>query len=214
MIIDIIVIAYIALSIFAGYKKGLIGILTSFLGFIIAIVLAFALQSTVVDYINNHTHIANTLESGIRNGVNQAIQQKQDNLQSTNKFYSSLVDKFSSQTSDEISYNITQFVLKGASFIAIYIIVLIIVYIIQMLLNILFDLPILKSINKFGGIVINIIMAVIKIWILLAIISFLVPFGAMQQVVDAIENTQITKYLFDNNVIVSILGKDVFNSIK
>lgn len=214
MIIDIIVLAYVAFSIFAGYKKGLIGVLSSFVGFIIAIVLAFVLEPQVVNFLNNDTHVATTIENGIKSGVSQALQQKQDNLQGTNKFYSGIINNFANETADEISYNITQFVLKGVSFIAVYIIVIIIMYIIESLLNLVFDLPILKSINKTGGIVINILMAIFKVWIILAIISFLVPFGSMQQVVNAINNTHVTKYLFDNNVIVSFLGKDVFKNIK
>lgn len=214
MVIDIIVLAYIAFSIFAGYKKGLIGILASFVGFVVALILAFALEPQVVNFLNNDTHVASTIENGIRSGVSQALQQKQDNLQGTNKFYSGIINNFANETADEISYNITQFVLKGISFVGVYIIVIVIMYILESLLNFVFDLPILKSINKSGGIAVNIVMAIFKIWIVLAIISFLVPFGSMQQVVNAINQTYITKYLFNNNLIVSFLGKDVFNNIK
>lgn len=214
MVIDIIVLAYIAFSIFAGYKKGLIGILASFVGFVVALILAFALEPQVVNFLNNDTHVASTIENGIRSGVSQALQQKQDNLQGTNKFYSGIINNFANETADEISYNITQFVLKGISFVGVYIIVIVIMYILESLLNLVFDLPILKSINKSGGIAVNIVMAIFKIWIVLAIISFLVPFGSMQQVVNAINQTYITKYLFNNNLIVSFLGKDVFNNIK
>lgn len=209
MILDIVVIAFIALSVFNGYKKGLVGILVSLVGFIIAIILAFILQGTVLNYANQNTQIPSTIEGVVKQGVTRALQDKQDNIQSSDKFYLNIINNFSNTNNvDEISYNVTQLILKGICFIFIFLVVSIIIFILQMFLDLAFSLPILKSVNMVGGIAASLLMALIKIWVILAIISLLSPLGYISSILSLINQSNLTNFLYNNNLILALLGSN------
>ena len=62
MILDIILLVIFLISIFIGYKKGLVGIALSIISLILAIILAIFLQGTVTSYLYNETTIGKQIE--------------------------------------------------------------------------------------------------------------------------------------------------------
>lgn len=208
MIIDIIILFIIGLSLYSGYKKGLVGILVSLVGFALAIILALSFQDVLTNSIINNTRIDDTLSSTVNEAVTKSF--KENASQNSNEFYKQLLIKFGeSQDIQEITDNITIFIIKGISFVIIFVVVLIIVYILQMFLNLVFDLPILSSVNKFGGVAASGIMSVFKIWIVMAIINFLEPLNMLKGVLDIIYTTNFTKFLYENNLIISVLTNNL-----
>lgn len=203
MIIDIIVIAIIALSAFLGYKKGLVSILVSFAGMIIAIVLAFILQGPVADFLYN-TPIGSSIEQGVTKVIEENVQQENNN-DNENFITKILNSKENSQDINKAAESLTKYILKGISFVGILILVFIICYILQMVLNLVFDLPLLNSVNRLGGIGLNIIKTLIKLWVLLAIISFISAIPIVKPVVDVINDSMLVKLLYDNNFLVAII---------
>ena len=100
---------------------------------------------------------------------------------------------------------VTMFVMKGVSFILIFLAVRLICYILQMILNIVFNLPILSSINQIGGIAVGVLSTLIKVWILLAILSFITPLPMFNGIAEYIDNTFLVKLLYNNNLLVTII---------
>lgn len=203
MIIDIIVIAIIALSAFLGYKKGLVSILVSFAGMIIAIVLAFILQGPVADFLYN-TPIGSSIEQGVTKVIEENVQQENNN-DNENFITKILNSNENSQDINKAAESLTKYILKGISFVGILILVFIICYILQMVLNLVFDLPLLNSVNRLGGIGLNVIKTLIKLWVLLAIISFISAIPIVKPVVDVINDSMLVKLLYDNNFLVAII---------
>ena len=72
MIIDIIIIALIALGVFFGYKKGLVGILIGVASLILSIILAFVLQGPVSEYLYS-TPVGTSIESKVTEFVNDTL---------------------------------------------------------------------------------------------------------------------------------------------
>lgn len=127
------------------------------------------------------------------------------NVQKDNPFYKALVDNMNlDEGIDNISQKVVDFIMHTASFILIFLVVYLCVFILKMMLNIVFKLPILSTINKTGGLVANLILTLIKIWVLLAILSFLSPI--IPVVPNIINSTIITKMLYNTNVIVMLLS--------
>ena len=203
MIIDIIVIAIIALSAFLGYKKGLVSILVSFAGMIIAIVLAFILQGPVADFLYN-TPIGSSIEQGVTKVIEENVQEENNN-DNENFITKILNSNENSQDINKAAESLTKYILKGISFVGILILVFIICYILQMVLNLVFDLPLLNSVNRLGGIGLNVIKTLIKLWVLLAIISFISAIPIVKPVVDVINDSMLVKLLYDNNFLVAII---------
>lgn len=210
MIIDIIVIVLLLLGAFSGYKKGLVGILVSFIGMIIAIVLAFGLQIPVANYLNDNTIIGKSINQTITKGITQTINNKDidkdENQDKKIDFYDGIIEKITNEDQiASVSNNIVLFILKGISFVLIFIIVIIIFYIIQMVLNLVFNLPILGTVNKIGGVITGILKSLVGIWILLAIISFLSPIQMLNSIVGAINTSFVTNFLYSHNLFVALI---------
>ena len=207
MVLDIIVLVILVFSAFIGYKKGLVGILVSLIALLLSIVLAVMLQNNVATYIYNETTIGTTIEESIKTTLETQIENKQEENVETNNFLDMFfnTDELVSDLVDENANKVTMFILKGVSFVGIFILVFIICYILRMILNIVFKLPILNSINKIGGVSLNVVKSVFKIWILLAIISFVSFMPTLELVNNMIDSSIITKFLYENNIIINIL---------
>lgn len=200
--LDLVVIAFIAIGAFSGHKKGLVGILVSFASLILSIVLAFAFQSVVSETLYS-SGIGNKVQDLIQDNMEQMIQ---DGKVMKDSFYGSIVANVT--TPEQIliaSESVTRFIMKGLSFILIFLVVHLICYILRMILNLVFNLPILNSINGMGGIIIGGVSVVIKIWIVLAILSFISPLPMFSSVLNYIDKTVLIKLLYNNNFVVGII---------
>lgn len=201
-VLDLILIALIVLGAISGHKKGLVGVVVGFASLILSIILAFAFQSVVSDAL---------YDSGLGKKVKDVAQENMQNMLDNgesidNSFYGSIISSVT--TEDEISKAaeaVSRFVMKGLSFIVIFLIVRLICYILQMILNIVFNLPILSSINSMGGTAVGVLSILIKVWIILAIISFISPLPLFEGINAYIDNTFLVKLLYNNNLLVTII---------
>ncbi len=202
LILDVIVLALIALGAFSGHKKGLVGILVSFAGLILSIILAFAFQSVVAEALCN-SGIGDTVTKMIEGNMEKMIDNG-ENMEDS--LYAKILS--SNITNDQVNQaakNLTMFIMKGLSFIVIFLAVYIICYILQMVLNLVFNLPILSSINGIGGTIVGGLSVLIKIWIVLAILSFISPLPMFSSIMNYIDKTVVTKFLYNTNFVVSII---------
>lgn len=202
LVLDLVIIALIALGAYSGHKKGLVTIFVGFAALILSIVLAFAFQSVVADALYNFG-LGNSIETTIEENIQKMI----DNGENVDdSFYGKIVSNVTSQ--DQVAtaaQTVTRFIIKGLSFIAIFVVVKLICYILQMVLNLVFNLPILNAINGTGGTVVGALSIVIKICILLAILSFIAPLPAFAPVMTYIDKTILTKFLYNHNFVVAII---------
>ena len=197
IILDILVILLIVLGALSGHKKGLVGILVGFAALILSIVLAFMFQSVVADAIYD-----TGLGSSVAGIAKTNIQKMIDNGENVDK---SIANTVTEENIDQASENISRFVMKGLSFIAIFLIVRIICYILQMILNVVFNLPILSTINSTGGTAVGALSVLIKIWILLALLSFVAPLPMFEGIIAKVNQTFLIKFLYNNNLLVAVV---------
>ena len=222
MILDIIIIALIVLGAFSGYKKGLVGVLVSFVGILLSIFLAFLLQTPLANYLENDTSIGKNINQTIQESLNKQLNANNDSsaenkntaITSQDNVYNMTLKMLTNNneqglTVEQSSKLITSFILKGISFITVFIIVFIICYILQMALNIVFELPILSSVNKLGGLGIGALKAFIKIIIIFAIISFASPLPLFNDLIKIIQNSTLGNLIYTNNIIVNIIKSNI-----
>lgn len=208
MIVDIILIALIAFSAYSGYKKGLVGILVSLVALVLAIFLGFALKDLVANYLYENTTIGKSVEESVAKVVNENLNNRSE---STHVF-----EEILSKQENPVSYSmeqlpkvVTMFVLKIISFVLILVIVYIICFILQMLLNLFFSLPVISGINKFGGAGVNVLQMILKIWIVLAIVYFIMPIQKTNTLSKVVNNSLVTKTLYENNFFVSVIESNI-----
>lgn len=202
LVLDIILIALIAFGASRGYKRGLVGVVVGFASLILSIILAFAFQSIVAEALYN-SGIGDSLKEVVQENI-QTMLDNGENVEDS--FYGNILN--STITEDKVQQAgeiVTMFVMKGVSFILIFLAVRLICYILQMILNIVFNLPILSSINQIGGIAVGVLSTLIKVWILLAILSFITPLPMFNGIAEYIDNTFLVKLLYNNNLLVTII---------
>ena len=209
MIIDIVLIVFVALGAFMGYKKGLINVLASVIGLFLAIVLAFLLQIPVANTLRD-SNFGNKIHTTVYEGINKAVADQKQDVDNTS-FYSTIVKGILSEEQISTkSQELTMFILKGISFFVIFVIVTIIIFILRTILNIVFDLPILNSVNKYGGLGLGAIKSLVIVYIILALIAFISPMPQISKyVVQNINKTNITKILYENNLLVKIIESNI-----
>ncbi len=212
MILDIILIVLILLGILIGYKKGFVKVIIRLGSFVLAILLAFLLQNSVATFIGERLGLENTISTAIETKLVEITEndQKEVNINILQKTIDSINDAASNEKEQQIkewTNIITEFILKGISFIAILLVVEIIMGIISLILNSVVSLPVLKTLNGVLGAIIEVILVLFRIYIILAIISFLSPLELLDKVTDFINQTCITKWLYENNIIINIIGR-------
>ena len=209
MIIDIVLILFIALGAFMGYKKGLINVLVSFVAIIIAIVLSLLLQIPVANTLRQ-TAPGTDLYNNVHEGISKAVNDNKSDIDN-NTIYSTIIKGIiSDEQINKQSESITMFILKGLSFFIIFIIVTLIILILKKILNFVFDLPILNSVNQIGGLALGGIKSLAIVYIILAILAFISPMPSLTSgIAENINKTKITKTLYNNNLLVNIIKSNI-----
>ena len=214
MVIDILLILVIALSAFIGYKKGFVKVIVKLGTFLIALVLAFLLQSSVAKFIGEDIGFKNTISTTVQNKLSDYAKSKEDDKKTDIKMLEKTIDEINTAAEEKKAEviqkwanNIADFILKGLSFIIIFFTVAIVMGIISLILNTVVKLPVLDTLNGVLGLGSAVILMVFRIMILLTIIYFMSPLEIVEPVINYINTSCITKLLYENNIIVSILGR-------
>lgn len=67
------------------------------------------------------------------------------------------------------------------------------------------EIPIIKQFNEVGGIAYGILKGILIIYVILALISIIVPMLQNNAILEIINNSILTKFLYNNNLILMIL---------
>ena len=105
ILIDIIVVALIALSVFLGYKKGFIELSVKLLAFLIALVITLILYKPISNLIINNTQIDENIQNTILdkvNGNSTETENENSKTQENNTNESDIVENVANEMKAEI----------------------------------------------------------------------------------------------------------------
>lgn len=212
VLIDLVVIGIIAICIFLGYKKGLIGVLFTILSFLIALIIAFVLYKPISNAIIANTQIDETIQNAIMEKVLKNKTEENITPEQANNTSQIVIDYINSYTSEIkntgteiVAKNLAQTTIGIVVFILLLIISRIILYFFKAIFNIIAKIPIIKQVNKLGGIVYGVIKGLLIIYIILAITSLLAPMLSDLEIFKAVNNSFIAGYMYNNNLILKII---------
>ena len=193
IVIDFTVISFILLSIFYGYKKGLVKVGIRLVSFLIAIVITFVLYKPISMIIEN-----TTIDEIIQNTLIDKIdtKDKSNNEYIENRILGDAKSNLVTEIAKPLSYNIIYTVVM----ILLFVISKIILFLISSLTDILTKLPIINQFNKFGGILYGIVISFFIIYLILLLISFVCKYDSGNQIYNIINNTYITRLLYEYNI--------------
>lgn len=214
MILDIVLIAIVLLGAFIGYKRGFVKVIVKLSTFVLAIIVAFLLKNSVSEFIGESLGFNNTISSSIENKLGDLSKSEKEDanipiLEKTINEISKSAEEKKSEMITSWSNKIATFIVRGISFIAIFVVVSILMGIIGLILGTVVQLPVLNTLNGAIGAGIEVIIIMLWVLIILAIVSFISPLGALSVVTDYINDSCITKWLYENNIIISIIGKNL-----
>jgi len=214
LFIDLGIVLFLILSVFIGYKKGLIKVLFSIVSFAIAIVLTIMLSGPISNYVINNTDIDEKIESVITKNTNttetQSIEVALDkdtmeNLPETISKYiaTNLVENTVQSLAKKIATTIVNIVVA----IGIYIVVRMVLWILRSILEVIAKLPLIKQFNEIGGLVCGFIKGILIVYIVFAIISLVAPLINQIEFILAINKSILGSFVYNNNLILQILFK-------
>ena len=149
IIIDIIIIAIIALSTFIGYKKGLVKTAINALAFLIAIIVALTLYKPVSSIIVNNTQIDDNINNIIIEKLNPEGIAENQKIDIDNKLTEKILDG-ANNTIEEIANAFTIKIIEIGAMLIIFAGARIALIFVRKLADLIAKLPILKQINKTG----------------------------------------------------------------
>ena len=216
LIIDIVIIAILALCIIMGYKKGLINVIFNIFAFLLAIIITLVLYKPVSDIIIKNTDIQEKIETAIientkgeenkkeeqtENGIQKYIENTMQNAEEDAK--SKAIEVVAKDVSTKCIEIITALIL--------FVITRIILIVLKFLTETLANLPIVKQCNEIGGLLYGVIKGILIIYVILTIMFFIISLKPEGMTENLIETSYITKFLYNNNIIVNycLLGKNL-----
>lgn len=216
ILMDLIIIAILVLSIIMGYKKGLIKVVFNIFAFFIALIATIILYRPVANIIINNTEIDDKIKSAI---INNTTEEKQSEESSSNTGMQKYIEDAIKNTADEAKSQMIETVAKTVSIRAVEILTSIILFIViravlivlKVFTQAIANLPLIKQFNELGGVVYGIAKGLIIVYIILTIMYFVVSINGKGNISEAINNSYITKILYNNNIIVNycLLGKNL-----
>ena len=211
IIVDLIIVGILVLCIFLGYKRGLTGSLLKIVTFILALIIAFILFKPVSNFIINNTELDENLESSIKSMFLEVEENDTNSNMPTamtdyiNKVIEGAADDAKTAVVETAARDVAISIINLGVVIVVYIIARIILIFVKGIASLITKLPVIKQFDKLGGIIFGLLKALVIIYVILAIISFVSPIITDSGVIDAINQSFIGKGMYNNNILLEIV---------
>lgn len=221
ILVDLVVVAILILNIIIGYKKGLVNAIFSICAFLIAIAATFILYKPVSNIIINNTEIEqkikeviinnNTNEKNAENTQNQDNSEKINIQQYIDNAIKDVAESAKEETTELVADTIANKGVQILTWIVLFVGIRIVLMVLKFLIEGITELPIIKQFNQVGGLAYGILKGLIIIYLLLTIMFLVISINGNGAIAEAINNSHITKFLYDNNIVVNycFLGKNL-----
>ena len=215
IIVDIVVVTILLLNIITGYKKGLVNVIFNIFAFLIAIIITLIIYKPVSEIIIRNTNIHDSIKTAIINTNNQSNIETKKDVTSIQEYVQKAIDEATEETKSKateiVAENVAIKSIEIITGIIVFILIRIILVVLKFLTETIANLPIIKQLNEIGGLAYGAIRGIIIIYITLTIMFFVISINGNGKIANIIDSSYITKFLYDNNIIVNycLLGKNL-----
>lgn len=212
IILDIVLIAIIALNVFICYKKGLVKLAVGLIAVVAAIILALVFYKPVSNLIIENTELDENIEKAIINNFTSETQEGQEVryvsvLDYLQKYVDDAVNKTQTEIVTQTAGMMAVKIINVAVLIGIFLLVRVVLLLLTFISDIITSLPILKQFNEVGGVLYGAIKALLIIYIILTIVFFIMCYTSNSTISDAINSSYVTKFFYEHNLLLNILFK-------
>lgn len=211
IILDIILIALIALSIFLGYKKGLIKLAVKLFAFVIAVVVTLVLYKPVSNLIIEKTELDDNIKKVIIENGTQEIEENNGEIKEDGfmAYMQDYVGDTIAEAQNDIVTSVAEVVsVKAINLIAIigiFVVTRVALILLTFISDIITKLPIIKQFNKLGGTVYGVLRGLLIVYFVLAIAFLVVSATGNNAIISAIDGSIVTKFMYTNNILLNII---------
>lgn len=194
IIIDIIIVAIIALSAFLAYRKGLITLAIQLVAVIIAVVLTLILYKPISNLIVNITGIDEMIQSSI-------LEKANDIMTNEEEMSNQIVDKIQNNMLPETARVISINIIQGVVILLLYVLIRLALKFVTSLVNLISKLPVLNQFNKLGGVIYGLLRGLLIVYIILLIINLSGEIDSQNKVYISVQESYIGKVMNENNIL-------------
>lgn len=198
MILDLIIIAIIALSTYLGYKKGFVSLAIKLVALIISMIITILLYNPISNLVINGTNVDETIENKIYDTIIEKVENEANN---ENIYLGLTKEDIQDGMLPSAVEGLTINIVKLGVFIILFVLTKIIVKCINSLADKISSLPILSQFNKAGGIAYGLIRGILAIYIVLILVSIVTQAIPNNSAYEKIENSIVTKTMYENNIL-------------
>lgn len=201
-LLDLIVIAIIALSTFIGYKKGLIKVAFGLVSFVLAIVLSVVLYKPVSNFVIEYTPIDDYIEQTI----SERLDSPETTDEETENIVSNYYNNFKNTSTLVIADGISKTIINISCMIIVFVVSKLILLLFRFLGDLIAKLPLIKQLNNAGGFLYGLLRGFIIIYGMLALIAISSPIININDLVTMINKSIITNIMYNNNIILILFA--------
>ncbi len=232
-LIDIIVIAIIALAGFIGYKMGFAKSIISLVSFFVAVGIALIFYKPLAVILTEKTSIDDWIVEKVMNTrVNESgdlvsqeeLEEKQEELPSETKEEKEITVKglleelpstvassidvvaIKDNAKQELAQKLSELIMKLLSLIIIFVVIKLTLLIATFIVDGVMKLPVLKQINEILGMAFGLLVGFAEMYVAFAIITFISSVADINFVIDAIKSSAFASIIFENNLIIKLLS--------
>jgi len=210
IILDLVIVAIIILNVYLCYKKGLVNLAVGLIAVVAAIILSVIFYKPVTNLVVDKTQFDETIEKTIvETFAPEGAEGGQVQYVGILSYLETEVGNVVNDTKNEVVYESAKAmsvkIINLIVFIAIFTAVRVALFALTFVADAITSLPILKQLDDVGGILYGLVKALLIIYVVLAIVSVVVSFTASTTISDAITNSYVTKFFYENNIILNIL---------
>lgn len=219
-----IILALAFLLILRGYKRGLFKSAVSMIG----IILAVFLTAFIYPYINILLCQNTVIDEGIKaalvkrfqidieeTGLTRAEEMRMiEEISLPENVKEWIIENGNEETfllynakgfGDYVASYLTDLVMKGISYLITSLVLMLAVWILIAVSDIIIEIPIVHGIDKFGGIVFGAAQALILVWVVFIVITFLSAFEVGSVMMKMIDENKILTWLYEKNIFLKFL---------
>ncbi|MDD4780001.1 MAG: CvpA family protein [Tissierellia bacterium] len=221
--VDILIIIFIGVSCFDGYKKGFIKTLFDTIGLIVAFLLSRNLYGFVEQFLLNHTRLyvkvygffenkaaslSGLFESNKQNITNDLVGSLKLPAELQNVVSNIFIHNTSTNTNLFATFvdKISIILIRSISFIITFLVLYIMLVLLSNFINLIFKLPGLNITNRVFGAAVGILKSIIILYIAFALCTPLIGFNSNGFIAENILNSESSKIFYDNNLILNYLS--------
>lgn len=209
----------------SGWARGLFKVLLSVAGMIASIIIATYIAPSVSGYLEEHTKIDDNIAAYISEELSFSDSEEEtskgvqveviNDLPISETLKANILDNNNSEmyaalgatgVYDYIAKSMAVVILNGMVFLVLVVVTQVFFSTLGKAAEGLTKLPIIRSIDKIGGGLLGAMQGLILIWILFLLLSITSTSEISQEMIKAINQISFLKLLYDNNLLLDIVG--------